>query len=64
MGMTDLQFKSYLKLLIRALEAVESKDTKEAILAEIAKLKKDLEDDLKGCGSPPQEFRRRSGEIN
>ena len=26
MGMTDLQFKSYLKQLIRALEAAESKD--------------------------------------
>ena len=29
MGMTDLQFKSYLKQLIRALEAAESKDTRE-----------------------------------
>ena len=48
MGMTDLQFKSYLRQLIRALETAESKDTKEAILAEIAKLKQDLEDDLKG----------------
>ena len=48
MGMTDLQFKSYLKQLIRALEAAESKDTKDAILAEIARLKQDLEEDLKG----------------
>ena len=48
MGMTDLQFKSYLKQLIRALEAAESKDTKEAVLAEIARLRQDLEDDLKG----------------
>ena len=48
MGMTDLQFKSYLKQLIRALETAESKDTKEAVLAEIARLKQDLEDDLKG----------------
>jgi len=47
MGMTDLQFKSYLKQLIRALEAAESKDTMEAVLAEIARLKHDLEDDLK-----------------
>ncbi len=47
MGMTDLQFKSYLKQLIRALEAAESKDTKEDILAEIARLRRDLEDDLK-----------------
>ena len=48
MGVTDLQFKSYLKQLIRALEAAESKDTKEAVLAEIAKLRQDLEEDLKG----------------
>jgi hypothetical protein len=48
MGMTDLQFKSYLKQLIRALEAAESKDSKEDVLAEIAKLRQDLEEDLKG----------------
>lgn len=48
MGMTDLQFKSYLKQLIRALEAAESKDTKEAVVAEIVKLRQDLEEDLKG----------------
>lgn len=48
MGMTDLQFKSYLKQLIRALQAAESKDTKEAVLAEIARLRQDLEEDLKG----------------
>mgnify|MGYP007025279807 CR=1 FL=1 len=35
----DLRFKSYLKQLIHALEAAESKDTKDAVLAEIAKLK-------------------------
>ena len=48
MGMTDLQFKSYLKRLIRDLEMVENQETKEAILAEIAKLKQDLIDDLRG----------------
>ena len=48
MGMTDLQFKSYLKQLIRALEAAESKDTREGVLAEIARLKQDLQEDLKG----------------
>jgi len=48
MGMTDLQFKSFLKQLIRALETAESKDTKEAVLAEIARLRQDLEEDLKG----------------
>ena len=44
----SLQFKSYLKQLIRALEAAESKDSKEDVLAEIAKLRQDLEEDLKG----------------
>jgi hypothetical protein len=48
MGMTDLQFKSYLKRLIRDLEAAESKDTKEQILEEIRRLKQDLLDDLQG----------------
>ena len=48
MGMTDLQFKSYLKQLIRALEAAESKDTREEVLAELARLKQDLQEDLKG----------------
>lgn len=48
MGMTDLRFKSYLKQLIHALEAAESKDTKDAVLAEIAKLKQDLLEDLTG----------------
>ena len=48
MGMTDLQFKSYLKKLIRAIEQAEKQDTKEAILAEIDALKKELLDDLQG----------------
>lgn len=47
MGMTDLQFKSYLKLLVRAIEAAESQETKEAILLELARLRKDLEEDIK-----------------
>ena len=48
MGLSDLHVKSYLKQLIRALEAAESKDSKEDVLAEIAKLRQDLEEDLKG----------------
>ena len=47
MGMTDLRFKSYLKQLVRAIETAESQDTKEAILLELEKLKKDLEEDIK-----------------
>lgn len=46
--MTELQRKSFLKRLIRALETAESRDTKEAVLAEIAKLRRDLEEDRKG----------------
>ena len=48
MGPPPMRFKSYLKQLIHALEAAESKDTKDAVLAEIAKLKQDLQEDLKG----------------
>ena len=48
MGMTDQQFKSFLKRLIRTLEEAEAKETKEQILAHIEKLKKDLMDDMLG----------------
>ena len=48
MGMTDLQFKSYLKLLLRTLETAVSKESRDEVIAEISKLIKDLEDDLKG----------------
>ena len=47
-GITDLQFRSFLRLILRALEAAESKDTREEILAEIARLRQDLLEDLKG----------------
>ena len=48
MGMTDLQFKSFLKRLIRSLETAETMETKEQILEEIQKLKHDLEEDMLG----------------
>jgi len=48
MGMTDLQFKSYLKLLIRAFERAKNEDTLEKVLAEINKLQQDLQEDLQG----------------
>ena len=48
MGMTDLQFKSYLKKLIRAIEQAEKQETREGILAELEALKKELQDDLQG----------------
>ncbi len=46
MGMTDLQFKSFLKMLIRALETAEKQGNKEDILAEISRLKHELQEDL------------------
>ena len=48
MGMTDLQFKSFLKRLIRTLEEAEAKETKEQVLPDSEKLKKDLMDDMHG----------------
>jgi len=48
MGMTDLQFKSYLKQLIRALEAAESQETIEKMRSELEKLKKDLQESMEG----------------
>ena len=47
-GMTDLQFKSYLRQLLRTLETPVSKESREEVIAEISRLMKDLEDDLKG----------------
>ena len=49
MGMTDLQFKSFLKRLIRTLEEAETKETREQVLADIEKLKKDLMAAIPGC---------------
>lgn len=48
MGMTDLQFKGFIKLLIRQLEEAEGEESKEKILEEIDKIKKDLQDMLEG----------------
>lgn len=46
MGMTDLQFKNYLKQLIRRLETASSQDSVEKILAELDKLKQDLQESI------------------
>lgn len=48
MGMTDLQFKSYLRLLISLLDEAAGKDTKEEMLAQIKKLRQELESSLRG----------------
>lgn len=48
MGMTDLQFKSYLKQLIARLERAKDQETREAVQAEIERLLDDLREDLQG----------------
>lgn len=47
-GMTDLQFKSHLRQLIAALERAEEAPTPEKVLEKIAKLKQQLQEDLRG----------------
>ncbi|MCI5584956.1 MAG: hypothetical protein MR383_05300 [Lachnospiraceae bacterium] len=48
MGMTDLQFKSWLKQIIRGLEGAKDKSTKEETDKKIDELLKDLKEDLQG----------------
>ncbi len=46
-GMTDLQFKSWLRLTILALEDIQEQDTPEKMRAKLAKLREQLEQDLR-----------------
>ena len=48
MGMTDLQFKSWLKQIIRGLESAKEKGTKEETDKELDELLNDLKEDLQG----------------
>lgn len=48
MGMTDLQFKSWLKQIIRGLEGAKGENTKESTDKKIEELLKDLKEDLQG----------------
>lgn len=48
MGMTDLQFKSWLKQIIRGLEGAKDEETKEETDKRIDGLLKDLKEDLQG----------------
>lgn len=48
MGMTDLQFKSWLKQIIRGLEGAKEGTTKEETDRKIDELLKDLKEDLQG----------------
>ncbi len=47
-GMTDLQFKSWLKQIIRGLEDAKKEDTKEKTNKKLDELLKDLREDLQG----------------
>ena len=47
-GMTDLQFKAYVRLLLLALEQTEAQDTVEGMRSELAKLKAVLQSTLQG----------------
>lgn len=47
-GMTDLQFKSWLKQIIRGLEGAKEESTKEGTDKKIDELLKDLKEDLQG----------------
>ena len=48
MGMTDLQFKSWLKQIIRGLEDAKNETTKEETDKKLIELLKDLKEDLLG----------------
>lgn len=48
MGMTDLQFKSFLKLLVRQLEEATEEKEAEDIRKQINKVLEDLNDMLQG----------------
>ncbi|MCC8067459.1 MAG: hypothetical protein LIO94_10240 [Clostridiales bacterium] len=48
MGMTDLQFKSWLKQVIRGLEGAKEESTKEGTDKKLDALLKDLKEDLQG----------------
>ena len=52
-GMTDLQFKSFLRLLIADLERAEQAETPEKVLEEVTRLKQLLQEDLESYPPAP-----------
>ncbi len=48
MGMTDLQFKSYVRKLLSLIEDASDDKTKEELLALFMKLRRELTEDLTG----------------
>ena len=48
MGMTDLQFKSWVKQIVRRLEEAKNEESKEDTDKKIDIILKDLKEDLKG----------------
>ena len=48
MGMTDLQFKGYVKSLIRSIEHAEEQKDEASVRRELEKMKADLQEILEG----------------
>lgn len=48
MGMTDLQFKSYIRKLLSLAEDITEESSKEEMFAVLSKLRRELEEDLRG----------------
>ena len=48
MGMTDLQFKSYIRKLLSLTEDITEESSKEEMFDVLSKLRRDLEEDLRG----------------
>lgn len=48
MGMTDLQFKSYIRKLLSLTEDITEESSKEEMFEVLSKLRRDLEEDLRG----------------
>ena len=48
MGMTDLQFKGYVKSLIRSIEHAEEQKDEASLRKELEKMKADLQEILEG----------------
>ena len=48
MGMTDIQFKSWLKQIIRGLESAKEENSKEETDKKIDEMLNDLKEDLQG----------------
>lgn len=46
MGMSDLQFKAFLKQLVRRIEEAKAEDSKEELVVKLDEIVKDLKGDI------------------